>query len=118
MCSSCPQYGALGLNCTGWTSAPATIRLPSGVSKGCTKYTATGCANQTLVAPDAGAPTVMQYSVDVYYAVGGQDPLRIVMHQDLWEDLPQVGAVHTVDTSTYDITKFEVGSLSPRSFRH
>lgn len=60
----------------------------------------------------------MQYSVDVYYAVSGQDPLRIVMHQDLWEDLPQVGVVHTVDASTYDITKFEVGSLSPSSFRH
>ena len=119
LCSTCPQYGPLGLNCTGWTSAPATIRLPSGVSKSGTKYTSTGCANQTLAPPDAGVPLgAMQTNVDVFYAAGGQDPLRIVVRQDLWENLPQIGPVHTVDSSTYDITHFQVGSLSPALFRH
>lgn len=118
ICTSCPQYGPLALQCTGWTSAPATITLPSGVRREVIKYTSTGCKNQTIAPPGSGVDETMQYSVDVFYPDGAQDPLRIVMHQELWETVPSVGVIHTADESTLDIAQFEAGSLSPAAFTH
>ena len=114
ICSTCPQYGFQPLDCTGWTSADDTIVLPSGVPKPCTKYTSTGCKNQTILPPDpSGGSEFMRYSVDLWYPVGSsQDPARIAIHQDIVASVPNVGVIETRETSTMDITKFEVGSLS------
>lgn len=120
-CTSCPTYGGtVPTQCAGWTSTPDTIILPSGVSRSCTKYSSTGCKNQTIISdPTSGVTESMLTSVDVWYPDGGQDPLRIVLHQQLWETLPNIPTpIYTVQQSTMDITKFEVGSLSPAAFRH
>ena len=119
-CSACPSYGVLALDCTGWISAADTIVTPSG-PKSATKFTSTGCRNQTITLESQGQVVTeyMVYSVDVWYPVGGQDPLRITAHQEIWEDLPPTGqALHFAQDATYDITRFEVGSLSAASFAH
>ena len=39
--------------------------------------------------------------------------------QEIWEDLPPTGqALHFAEEATYDITRFEVGSLSAATFAH
>eukprot|EP01043_Picozoa_sp_COSAG02_P074901 COSAG02_NODE_15200_length_1194_cov_1.067580_1_plen_145_part_00 len=119
LCTSCPQYGTLPLQCTGWTSAPDTIIVHSGVSTSCTKYTTTGCKNQTVVPDSQGVSESMMLNVDVWYPDGGQDPVRITLRQDIWETEPAPpAAIYTRDVSTLDIAKFEVGSLSPAAFSH
>ena len=119
LCTSCPQYGSLPLQCTGWTSAPDTIILPSGVSMSCTKYTSTGCKNQTILPDSQGVSESMMLSVDVWYPNGAQDPVRITMRQDIWETVPDLPTpIYTNDVSTMDIAKFDVGSLSKAAFRH
>lgn len=56
--------------------------------------------------------------VTVYYPINSQNPLRLSVRQQIWEAIPNVGATHIDQTSTMDITKFQVGSLSPSTFEH
>ena len=107
------------LNCDGWTSSSTTIILPNGDAKACTVYTATGCKNTTTVVdPNSQTIQTVLLSVDVYYPVGMQNPVRLVTNQDLWGGSPTVGMIHTHQQAVIDIAKFDVGSLSPASFSH
>ena len=111
-CAACPSYGLLPLTCSSWISAPSTLR-----GTPVTVYTSTGCQNQTSTL-SSGQVLISLRSVDVFYPVNGQSPLRIVIHQQLWEDIPNAGQIHTTESSTLDITKFEVGSIGAASFHH
>ena len=115
-CAACPSYGLLPLTCSSWISAPSTLQ-----GTPVTVYTSTGCQNQTttVAQPDGSALSIVTLmSVDVFYPVNGQSPLRIVIHQQLWEDIPNAGQIHTTESSTLDITKFEMASIGAASFQH
>ena len=106
---------------TGWVSGPDTIVSPTGVSTAVTRFSSTGCTNTTTRVDQPGGPAIVLTllpQVTAYYPTNSQSPLRLTLRQQLWEDVPNVGNVYLDQTSTMDITKFEVGSLGPANFAH
>jgi hypothetical protein len=120
-CADCPSYGVMPISCTGWVSGPDTIVSPNGVLMAVTRFSSSGCTNTTtrVDQPDGSAIVItILPQITAYYPINSQNPLRLTMRQEMWEDVPNAGKVYLDQTSIMDITKFEVGSLGPANFAH